>query len=234
LLAFLEEENGDIIKLPEVPDISKLVEVLISSAYPELKQTNFSVTWGKTSSFAQIQWGESKDKISIRVNNNVKTWHEAGIIGLISHELSHPAQRGRGLTELKTDKDAVSRGFGSYLAVERLFAGKYEDHVIQNGKDRYLGYRSIRAQLTYLEGQQLDMLLSEIGLVPKKCSSPIMMSHDIAMFDKDSKTILTIEGHKFLLPQGIQNPDIKLVERNYVTYVYADDVLLGQFMEEET
>jgi len=233
LLAFLEEENGGIIKLPEVPDISKVVEVLISSAYPELQQSNFSVTWGKTSSLAQIQWGESRDEISIRVNNSVKTWHEAGIIGLISHELSHPAQEGEELSELKTDKDAVSRGFGSYLAVERLFAGKYEDQVIQRGKDRYLGYRSIRAQLMYLESQQLDILLSEIGLVPTKYSSPITLSHDISMFDKESKTILTIEGHQFLLPQGIQNPDIKLVERNYVTYVYADDILLGQFKEEE-
>ncbi len=57
------------------------------------------------------------------------------------------------------------------------------------------------------------------------------MSHDIAMFDKERKTTLTIEGHQFLLPQGIQNPDIKLIERNYVTYVYADEILLGEFIE---
>jgi hypothetical protein len=232
LLVFLTEENGAIIDLLEVPDISTLVEVLVSSAYPELQQSNISVSWGKTSSFAQIQWGASKDDISIRINNNVKTWHESGITGLLSHELSHPAQRGADLSELKTDNTAVSRGFGPYLAVERLFAGKYEDHVIRSGKDRYLGYRSIRAQLTHLESQQLDEILSEIGLLPTKYSSPVTMSHDIAMFEKESKTTLTIEGHRFQLPQGIQNPDIKLVERNYVTYVYADEILVGEFTEE--
>jgi len=208
-----------------------LVDVLISSAYPELRNSNMSVSWGKTSSFAQIQWSDSKDDISIRINTKVKEWHEAGVTGLISHELSHPAQRGGGLSELKTDRDAISRGFGPYLAVERLFAGKYEDHVVRRGKDRYLGYRSIRVQLTHLESQQLDTLLLEIGLVPTKHPSPVTMSHDIAMFDKESKTTLTIEGHQFLLPQGIQNPDIKLIERNYVTYVYADEILLGEFIE---
>ena len=212
-------------------DVSALVEVLISSAYPEIRKSNMSVSWGKTSSFAQIQWSDSKDDISIRINTKVKEWHEAGVTGLISHELSHPAQRGGGLSELKTDRDAISRGFGPYLAVERLFAGKYEDHVVRRGKDRYLGYRSIRVQLTHLESQQLDTLLLEIGLVPTKHPSPVTMSHDIAMFDKESKTTLTIEGHQFLLPQGIQNPDIKLIERNYVTYVYADEILLGEFIE---
>ncbi|MBY8997893.1 MAG: hypothetical protein KGD60_09185 [Candidatus Thorarchaeota archaeon] len=220
--------------MPEVPDISTMVEVLISSAYPELQKSNMTVSWGKTSSFAQIQWGGSKNEISIRVNTNVKTWHEAGIIGLISHELSHPAQRGVGLSELKTDKDAISRGFGPYLAVERLFAGKYEDHVIQRGKDKYFGYRSIRTQLTHLESQQLDIVLSECGLVPTKHPSPVMMSHDIAMFDEESKITLTVEGRQFLLPQGIQNPDIKLVERNSITYVYADEILVGEIIEEET
>jgi hypothetical protein len=234
LLVFLVQENGAIIELPEVLDISLLVKLLISSAYPELQQSNMSVSWGQTSSFAQIKWGESKDAISIRINNSVKAWHEAGITGLISHELSHPAQKGAGLSEQKTDNDAISRGFGPYLAVERVFAGKYEDHVIRRGKDRYLGYRSIRAQLTHLERHQLDVLLSDIGLVLTKHTSPVTLSHDIAMFDKESTTTLTIEGHQFLLPQGIQNPDIKLVERNYVIYVYADEILVGEFSEEES
>ena len=233
MLVFLEVENGASIELPEVPDISTLVKVLVSSAYPELQQSNISVSWGKTSSFAQIQWGESKDNISIRVNSSVKTWHESGINGLMSHELSHPAQKGEGLSELKTDNDAITRGLGPYLAVERLFAGKYEDHVVQRGKDRYLGYRSIREQLTHLECQQLDVLLSEIRLVPTKQPSPVTLSHDIALFNRSSKTTLTIEGHQFILPSDIQNPDIKLVERNLVTYVYADEILVGEYTEEE-
>ncbi len=218
--------------MPDGPDVYALVEVLISTAYPELQQSNMSVSWGKTSSFAQIQWSDSKDDISVRVNNKVKEWHEAGVTGLISHELSHPAQKGGGLSELKTDRDAISRGFGPYLAVERLFAGKYEDHVIRRGKDKYIGYRSIRSQLTHLESQQLDTLLSEIGLVPTKLPSLVTMSHDIVMFDKQRKTTLTVEGHQFLLPPGIQNPDIKLIERNYVTYVYADEILVGEFSDD--
>ena len=151
----------------------------------------------------------------------------------MSHELSHPAQKGGGLSELKTDNDTITRGLGPYLAVERLFTGKYEDHVVQRGKDRYLGYRTIRAQLTHLECQQLDELLSEIGLVPTKQPSPVTLSHDVVMFDRSSKTTLTIEGHQFILPRGIQNPDIKLVERNLVTYVYADEILVGEYTEEE-
>lgn len=217
----------------EVPDISTLVKVLISSAYPELQQSNISASWGKTASFAQVQWNEPKDEISIRINNDVKTWHEAGTIGLISHELSHPAQKGKGLSELKTDIDTITRGLGPYLAVERLFAGKYEDHVIRRGKDRYLGYRSIRLELTHPESQQLDMLLSEIGLVPTKQPSPNVLRHDIAMCGEENRTTLTIEGHQFDLPRGIQNPDIKLIERDLVTYVYADEILVGEYTEEE-
>jgi hypothetical protein len=231
---FSRRRKRSYIELPEVPDIATMVEVLVSSAYPELQKSRMSVSWGKTSSFAQIHWDESKDEITIRVNKNVKTWHEAGITGLISHELSHPAQKGGGLSELKTDNDAISRGFGPYLAVERLLAGKYEDHVIRRGKDRYLGYRTIRGHLTHLEGQQLDGLLSEIGLIPIKHPSPVAMSHDIALFNKGRKTTLTIEGYQFIVPQNLQNPDIKLVERNLVTYVYADEILLGEFTKEET
>lgn len=189
-------------------------------------------SWGKTSCFAQIRWDDAKEQISIRFNKSAKTWHEAGIIGLVSHELSHPAQKGSGLSEFKTDEDAISRGFGPYLAIERLYTGKFEDHLIHRGKDRYLGYRSIRAQLSQLECQQLDVLLSKIGLIPAKPSSPITLSHDVTIVDKKTRTTLTVEGHTFLIPENIRDPDIKLVERDLVTYVYADNILLGEFQEE--
>jgi hypothetical protein len=214
------------------PDISKLVKILISSAYPELHKSEIIPSWGRTSCFAQIRWDDGKDQISIRFNKKVKKWHESGIIGLVSHELSHPAQKGAGLSELKTDRDAISRGFGPYLAIERVYTGKFEDHLVRRGKDRYLGYRSIRTQLTQLECQQLDMLLSKIGLIPTKPPSPITMSHDFAIVDKKTRATLLIEGHKFLIPENIRDPDIKLVERDYVTYVYADNILLGEFHTE--
>jgi len=219
--------------MPEILDISSLANSLISSAYPELKKSELFISWGKTSSFAQVHWSESKEEISIRINNNVKKWHEAGIIGLLSHELSHPAQEGSGFIELKTDKDAISRGLGPYLAVERILAGKYEDHRVKRGKDRYLGYRSIRAELTYIESNQLDLLLAEIGLIPTKPTSPVTLSHDIAMYDKGRITTLTVDGHQFQLPRGVLNPDIKIVERDCNTFVYADDILIGQFCKDK-
>ncbi|MFX1560304.1 MAG: hypothetical protein ACFFBL_06935, partial [Promethearchaeota archaeon] len=173
-----------------------------------------------------------KNQISILFNRNVKTWHETGVIGLISHELSHPAQSGTGLSEFKTDKDAISRGFGPYLAIERVFTGKFEDHLIRRGKDRYLGYRSIREQLTSLECRQLDEVLSKIGLIPSRPPSPVSVSHDIAIVEKKARTTLMIEGHKFILPDNIRDPDIKLIERNQIIYIYADDILLGEIRDD--
>jgi hypothetical protein len=218
--------------LTGTPDISTLVKTLISIAYPELQKSDVLLSWGGTSAYAQIAWDDVRDKISIQLNKNVKTWHETGIIGLLSHELSHPAQKGAGLSELITDKDAISRGFGPYLAIERVYTGKFEDHIIRRGKDRYLGYRSIRKQLTNLESQQLDDVLSMIGLIPAKPPSPITMSHDIAIVEMKTRTTLMIEGHRFLLPENISDPDIKLIERDLITYVYADDILLGEIHQD--
>ena len=173
------------------------------------------------------------EDISIRINKTVKEWHESGVMGLLSHELSHPAQKGAGLKELRTDIDALTRGFGPYLAVERLFAGKYDDHIIQRGKDRYLGYVSIRAKLTHLETQQLDMLLAEIGLAPSRPKIPVLMSHDVALYNQKRKTVLTVEGYQFDVPDSLQNPDIKILERDSVVFVFADEILVGQFNVEE-
>jgi hypothetical protein len=218
--------------LAGIPDISTLVKTLISTAYPELQKSNVLLSWGRTSAYAQIAWDDVRDQISIQFNKNVETWHETGIIGLISHELSHPAQKGAGLSELKTDKDVITRGFGPYLAIERVYTGKFEDHIIHSGKDRYLGYRSIREQLTKLESQQLDKVLSMIGLIPTKPPSTITMSHDIAIVEKKTKTTVVIEGHRFLLPENISEPDIKLIERDLIIYVYADDILLGEIHQD--
>jgi len=215
--------------LNKVQEIPILIENLVSFAYPELQQSSISISWGKTSSYAQIQWNRSKDNISIKISNDVKIWHEAGIIGLISHELSHPTQKGRVLSEFKTDNDVISRGLGPYLAIERLFAGKYIDHRIINGRDRYLGYRSIRNQLTNLETQQLDTLLSRIQLAPAKPHIPIWQSHDTVIINDEHRSNITIEGHQFLLPNNVHDPDIKLVERNNITLIYADDILVGEY-----
>lgn len=213
----------------DAQDITALIEILVSLAYPELRHSRISISWGKITSFAQIQWSQSMDRISIRINNEVKSWHEAGITGLISHELSHPSQKGRSTNESGTDNNVISRGLGPYLAIERLFAGKYNDHIIGSGRDRYLGYRSIRNQLTSLETQQLNTLLTKIQLAPAKPRSSIWRSHDTVVFNNEHRTTIAIEGHQFSLPENLQNLDIKLVERNNIAYIYADEILIGEF-----
>jgi hypothetical protein len=219
--------------VPRVPDIYALADTLVFHAYPELVNSNLQVTWGKTSSFAQIYWDETKERISIRVNNDVKAWHESGILGLISHELSHPAQARGGKSEVTTDNDSIRRGLGPYLAIERLFAGKYEDHVIRRGKDRYLGYKSIRSQMTELEVQQLDSLLSEVGIIPSREKDVRKTIHDTLIHEEPKRSTIIVEGHRFILPSAIKEPDIRIIERNSTTYVYADEVLVGEFLGEK-
>ena len=216
--------------MSRVLDIYALADNLVFYAYPEFIKSNLLVTWGRTSSFAQIRWDETKVKISIRVNNDVKTWHESGILGLISHELSHPAQARGGRSELTTDRDSIRRGLGPYLAIERLYTGKYEDHVIRRGKDRYLGYKSIRSQLTELEVQQVDSLLSEVGIIPSRQMYVRKTTHDTLIHEEPKRAIVIVEGHRFILPPTIKEPDIRIVERNSTTYVYADEVLVGEFL----
>ena len=211
------------------PDIQTIAEYLISIAYPELKQSRMTVSWGKISSYAQIQWTEYKETITLKMNKSVKKWHNASITGLIAHELSHPAQNNSGLNEQNTDTDAIERGFGPYLAIERLYAGKYDDHIIQRGKDRYLGYRTIRQQLTHLEKQQLDLSLSKIGLIPQKMATSALQSHDVILHTTHNTMMITIEGHEFILPEHIKNPDIKLLVRDRITQVYANEILVGEF-----
>ena len=219
--------------MSRVPDIVALADSLVFYAYPELIKSNLLVTWGKTSSFAQIRWDETKERISIRVNHDVKAWHESGILGLISHELSHPAQTRGGKSELSTDKDSIRRGLGPYLAIERLFAGKYDDHVMRHNKDRYLGYKSIRSQLTELEVQQVDALLSEVGIIPSRQKEVRRTTHDTLIHGELKGATVIVEGHRFILPPKTKEPDIRIIERNSKAYIYADDVLVGKFHTEK-
>ncbi len=225
---FFRNNEGALNALTKVLDIGILSEKLVRLAYPELQRYTIDVTWRKTSSFAQIRWEESSNKISIRISRDVKDWHDAAVTGLISHELSHPATKDKGMSELNTDGDVLSRGLGPYLAVERLFAGKYQDHEIRSGKDRYLGYESIRLQLTDLETRQLDALLYKVGLIPVKPSAPIRISHDIIILDNEYRTSMIIEGHRIFLPEDMDNPDIKLVECENAMNVYADEILVAK------
>lgn len=225
----MELEN----KMPAAFDINNFIKTVVSFAYPELQKKQVVASWGKTSSFGQVRWSDDDNKISIRINKNIRTWHQAGIIGLLSHELSHPAQSGSGLKEIKTDEDVITRGLGAYLAVERLLAGKYEDHIVSRGKDRYLGYRSIRNLLTSQEILNLDILMSEMQLKPAQPTNPTMISHDSALFEKEGKSTISIDGYQFVLPDGLQNPDIKIVNREGIVLVYADEIMIGQYEEDD-
>jgi hypothetical protein len=219
--------------VPGIPDIRTLTDNLVFHAYPELIKSELLVSWGKTSSFALIHWDNTKQRISIRINDDVKTWHESGVLGLISHELSHPAQIRGGRSELKTDRDSIRRGLGPYLAIERIFAGKHEDHVIRGGEDRYLGYKSIRAQLTELEVQHLDALLSELGIIPTRQKEVRRTTHDTLIHGKQKETTVIVEGHRFVLSPETKEPDIRIIERNSIVYIYADEVIVGEFHTEK-
>jgi hypothetical protein len=219
-------------KMPTAFDINNLLKTLVSFAYPELQKKEVVVSWGYASGFGQVRWSDDDNEISIKINKSVNAWHEAGITGLLSHELSHPAQSGSGLKEMETDEDVIARGLGSYLAVERLLAGKYEDHIIRRGKDRYLGYRSIRDLLASKEIQNLDMLMSEMKLKPAQPIRASMISHDSVLYEKEGRSTISVNGYQFVLPVGLLNPDIKMVYREGIVLVYADEMLVGKCEED--
>jgi len=214
-------------------DINQLTKTLVSLAYPELQKRDIVVSWGKTSSFGQVRWSDNDNEIRIRLNKSVKRWHPAGITGLLSHELSHPSQKGTGLKEWETDEDVITRGLGPYLAVERLLTGKYDDHMIKSGKDRYLGYRSIRESLTPIEDKNLDILMHELGLKPTPMVHDAWLSHDSVIYEREGAVSIVVDGERFILPDGLIEPDIKTVNRDGIVSVYADEILIGEYEESE-
>ncbi|MFX1483753.1 MAG: hypothetical protein ACFFCP_11275 [Promethearchaeota archaeon] len=216
--------------MPEEVHIEILCKSIVSLAYLELLQREVSVSWRKMSSFAEVHWMHDDSEIKIGVNHCVKKWHQSGKIGLLSHELSHPSLGGTGFTEKRTDLDVIRRGLGTYLAVERLLSGKYDDHIIGK-KDRYLGYRTIRKHLTSYELQQLDQLMSSMRLKPISTKASLV-SHDTVLFGNKGKSEVYIEGHKFLIPDTMEDPDIKIVSRQGSVLVYADEVIIGEYKED--
>jgi hypothetical protein len=73
------------------PKLMDLAKRLVSYAYPELSQTKIAIGYGRISSYANVRWG-GKGDIQVTCNVNSEDWPEPALIGLISHELSHPAQ----------------------------------------------------------------------------------------------------------------------------------------------
>lgn len=216
--------------MSEKIELSELVHRLVEIAYPELIQSNIKIQWGRTSSFATISWSQDSKDIRIRCSNETKQWHEAALTGLLAHELSHPAQGKTNQSERGTDLDAVERGFGPYLGVERLFAGKYEDHIVRKGKDRYLGYRSIRKLLDENELIHLDALLTQLKLVPsRKTERRTEHHHDTVIIHSANKTTIQIDGHEFEIALRKEDPEVRTVVRKNTTFVIVDDEEVGSF-----
>ncbi|MHA1576148.1 MAG: hypothetical protein ACTSU3_02185 [Candidatus Thorarchaeota archaeon] len=215
--------------MSEKIDLSDLVQRLVESAYPELISSNIKIQWGRTSSFATISWTEDFKNITVRCSSATRQWHEAALTGLLAHELSHPAQCKKHQSERGTDLDAVKRGFGPYLGVERLIAGKYEDHIIRRGKDRYLGYRSIRKLLNSNELIHLDALLTQLRLVPSRKVERQTVHHDTLIIHSSTCTTIQIDGHEFEIPFADIDPEVRTVVRNNITYVIVNEEEVGHF-----
>jgi hypothetical protein len=150
------------------------------------------------------------------------------------HELSHPAQKKKKQSERSTDLDAVERGFGPFLGVERLFTGKYEDHIIKKGKDRYLGYRSIRQLLTEPEIIHLDALLLQLRLIPSTKMEKSRMCHDVVIMHTPTNTTIRIDGHDFKLLSRKENPKITFRQKGQFIHVNVDDEDVGSFESSNT
>lgn len=215
-------------------DLQELVCQLVEEAYPELKSGSVDAQWGKTPCFATVSWSSSRKTIRITCNTQTQRWHEGALLGLLAHELSHPAQGKHTTSERSTDVDAIERGLGPYLAAERAIAGKFEDHIINHGKDMYLGYRTVRSFLVGLESQQLDALLREMRLIPDMKLGHGLQFHDLIVCHRENQVEFTINGSTFTVFDDIEDPQIDLIARDGATHVYLDGQEIGEHKDFKT
>ncbi|MFX0056056.1 MAG: hypothetical protein ACFFAX_08455 [Promethearchaeota archaeon] len=207
-------------------DISNLVRRLVVNAYPELANRKIKVRAGALKSYGQVRWSDVGG-INITCHQDVIDWPEPAIIGLLAHEISHPG-KGQDSCEEATDLDVISRGLGHYLAVERAFVNKYEDHVVERGKDRYLGFQSIRDLLNAHEERILEQLLGDFRILPLKRRELIKLMHDTSIYDGTGHSVLMIEGKAIRVGEIPANSDLKLLLRDDILYVYADDEVIAE------
>ncbi|MHA2142973.1 MAG: hypothetical protein ACXADD_15925 [Candidatus Thorarchaeota archaeon] len=141
-----------------------IIFTLMNKEYADIKDRTVHIIWTRQGANAAIVWSQNKTDV-IRCNIATTEWPEPAIFGLLSHELSHIALGTDLHDELQADEDVIARGLGHYLAIERVLTNKNSDHIVRNGKDRYLGFASIRKLLKSKEVRQLDNLMSELGMV---------------------------------------------------------------------
>ncbi len=215
-------------------DLQELIRLLVEEAYPELRGSDIDVRWRRTSFFGTVSWISLPGTIRIVCNTQTRKWHEAALLGLLSHELSHPAQSNHSTTERSTDMDVIERGLGLYLAAERATTGKYEDYIINRGKDRYLGYRTIRGHLLGLELTQSDALLREMRLVPSRKARGELPNHDLTIHHSKKQTDISIDGNMFTVIGDTKDPKIELIVREGITCVYVDGREIGSYGNSKT
>jgi hypothetical protein len=223
--SFYREETP----MGEITNLTQVANRLIKTAYPELNPNQVRIEWGRTSSFATVSWTQEFNEIRIKCSNETKRWPEPAIIGLLSHELSHPAQMKNTQSERSTDLDVVERGLGPFLGVERLFTGKYEDHVIKKGMDRYLGYRSIRQLLSETEMMHLDALLEDLRLAPSGKMEMQRVFHDMLVIHSSTSTMIRVDGQEFSLPLMKNNPHITIIHKGNSNHLIVDGEDVGSF-----
>lgn len=204
--------------------LSDLVIRLVNHAYQNLKGRDIRTFLAKLNSYAEVRWQDEKSPIIIKCDTSVTSWHDAALTGLLAHELSHPAQRFHSISEYQTDTDVIERGLGVYLAFERVTTGRYNDIPVNKGRDRYLGYESIRSRMSDRERKQLDKLMEQRMLKPCRPK----LAYDSVIVEN----YLSIGGHIFEGVNISPEADIKFIIRDSRTYIYADDTLIGQLDEE--
>jgi hypothetical protein len=205
-------------------ELNKTVQKLVDTAYPDLQDSQVRASYGRTSAFASVMWEPQLESVTALCNPVVKRWHDAAVTGLIAYELSHPAQPGDRGFEEKTDLDVIGRGLGVYLAVERILAGKYEDHHIKRRADRHLGYRRIRRHLSSTETVQLDRLLREMRLIPAQHRGTQLAAHDVTRIDRRNKSYLTIDGTEIVVKRLSHSSMIDVLLEDGQRVVLIDNV----------
>ncbi|MFW9887860.1 MAG: hypothetical protein ACFFER_06745 [Candidatus Thorarchaeota archaeon] len=202
-------------------DIGELGRRIVFHAYPELAGRDIEATTSNLRSYGQVRWSDT-DRINITCHQDTVCWPEPAIIGLLAHEISHPA-KGKYSSEETTDLDVIDRGLGHYLATERAYVNKYEDHTVRGCKDRYLGFQSIRELLNEHEKGMLEKLLEDFRIIPSKKTTRFRLIQDTAIHDDVGHTTLMIEGQSIRVKGVGADSDLKLLFRDKVLYVYADD-----------
>jgi hypothetical protein len=210
----------------QLNDLKELGRRLVLHAYPELTDRNIEVDTGNLKSFGQVRWNDMGG-INVTCHQDVVGWPEPAIIGLLAHEISHPA-KGQDSSEEMTDLDVIRRGLGHYLAVERAYVNKYEDHVIGKGRDRYLGFQSVRELLNDHEKGVLEHLLQDFRILPSIGKTRLRWIHDTAIHDDIGHSTLMIEGQAIRVKGVWADSDLKLLFRDEMLYVYADDEAIAK------